>query len=306
VIDELPPGRTPIVTRCVSDEKSDQVWEFVCKQVGAGHQAYVVYPVIDEQGRDAADEDGWANDERRRPSVPEEMRENGGRGRAVAASTPAKSTPVARQQPLWAGLKGAVQMYDRLRHGVLSGQRIGLLHGRLSAEEKEAAMTRFQRGEIDVLVSTTVIEVGVDVANANVMVIEHAERFGLSQLHQLRGRIGRGAAKSYCILMTGGKLSEEASQRLDAMVRTGNGFEIADLDLQLRGPGEFFGTRQAGMPDFRVSNLVRDRELLLLAKQEAATVAAGPGPHWSREDIAAAFAHLRSHWQRRYGLVEVG
>src|SRR5207249_10013233 len=125
-----------------------------------------------------------------------------------------------------------------------------------------------QRGEIDVLVSTTVIEVGVDVANANVMVIEHAERFGLAQLHQLRGRIGRGAAKSYCVLMTGGKVTPEAEQRLDAMVRTTNGFEIAETDLQLRGPGEFFGTRQAGLPGFRVANLIRDRELLEAARRE--------------------------------------
>ena len=120
-------------------------------------------------------------------------------------------------------------------------------------------MRRFQRGDIDVLIATTVIEVGVDVPNATVMVIEHAERFGLAQMHQLRGRVGRGAAKSYCILMTGGKVSEQAEARLDAMVRTQNGFELAELDLQQRGPGEFFGTRQAGLPEFRVANLMRDR-----------------------------------------------
>jgi ATP-dependent DNA helicase RecG len=155
-------------------------------------------------------------------------------------------------------------------------------------------------------VATTVIEVGVDVANANIMVIEHAERFGLSQLHQLRGRIGRGAAKSYCVLMTGGKVTEEAGTRLDAMVRTTNGFDIAELDLQLRGPGEFFGTRQAGMPDLRVSNLIRDREILQTAKREAALVAAGPSAELPAGDITRALLHLRSHWQRRYGLVEVG
>jgi ATP-dependent DNA helicase RecG len=155
-------------------------------------------------------------------------------------------------------------------------------------------------------VSTTVIEVGVDVPNANVMVIEHAERFGLAQLHQLRGRIGRGTAKSYCILMTAGKLSEESQERLDAMVRTNNGFEIAELDLQLRGPGEFFGTKQAGMPNLHVANIVRDRKLLDLAKHEAAAVLAGPNEEISQPEITCALAHLRGHWNRRYGLVEVG
>ncbi len=130
-------------------------------------------------------------------------------------------------------------------------------------------MRRFQRGETDVLIATTVIEVGVDVPNASVMVIEHAERFGLAQMHQLRGRVGRGAAKSYCVLMTGGKVSERRRQRLDAMVRTQNGFELAEIDLQQRGPGEFFGTRQAGLPEFRVANLMRDRAVLELAKGEA-------------------------------------
>ena len=161
--------------------------------------------------------------------------------------------------------------------GRSQGLRIGLLHGRLSADDKEIVMRRFQRGELDVLVSTTVIEVGVDVPNATVMVIEHAERFGLAQLHQLRGRVGRGSAKSYCMLMTGGRVSAEAEQRLDAMVRTQDGFELAELDLALRGPGEFFGTRQAGLPDFRVANLVRDRELLELAKHEASAFVASGG-----------------------------
>ena len=150
-------------------------------------------------------------------------------------------------------------MHRELREKIFPDLHVGLLHGRLDAGEKEHVMREFQQGKIDVLVATTVIEVGVDVANATLMVIEHAERFGLAQLHQLRGRIGRGAAKSYCVLMTGGKVSEEAEQRLDAMVRTNDGFQIAELDLELRGPGEFFGTRQAGMPSFRVANLIRDR-----------------------------------------------
>jgi ATP-dependent DNA helicase RecG len=145
----------------------------------------------------------------------------------------------------------------------------------------------------------------VDVANATVMVIEHAERFGLAQLHQLRGRIGRGAAKSYCILMTGAKVSEDGERRLDAMVRTTDGFQIAELDLELRGPGEFFGTRQAGMPSFQVANLIRDRQLLELAKREAEAVLAGPKAEVSQEEISRALRHMRSRWQRSYGLVEV-
>jgi ATP-dependent DNA helicase RecG len=257
-LDELPPGRSPIVTRRVSDERASDVWEFLRKQVKAGHQAYVVYPVIEEN----------------------------------------EATEI----------KAAVKMHAELQKKILPDLKVGLLHGKLDSDEKEIVMRRFQRGELDVLVSTTVIEVGVDVANANLMVIEHAERFGLSQLHQLRGRIGRGAAKSYCLLMTGSKkpLTEEAEQRLDAMVKTTNGFEIAELDLRLRGPGEFFGTRQAGMPDFRVANLIRDRELLEVAKREAAWVVSGPHPDLPKDELTRAMEYLKQHWQRRYGLVEVG
>jgi ATP-dependent DNA helicase RecG len=256
VLDEMPPGRTPIVTRRVGDERSEEVFAFVRKQVVAGHQAYVVYPVIEE------------NEEKE--------------------------------------IKAATKMYDEIRRRILPDLRIGLLHGRLDAEQKDEIMRRFQAGQIDVLVSTTVIEVGVDVANATLMVIEHAERFGLAQLHQLRGRIGRGAAKSFCVLVTGGKVTAEAEQRLDTMVRTTDGFEIAETDLQLRGPGEFFGTRQAGLPGFRVANLLRDRELLEAARREAAAVISGTDREVSPLEVSRALVHLRSHWQRRYGLVEVG
>ncbi len=143
------------------------------------------------------------------------------------------------------GLKAAMHMYDELRKKILPDLRIGLLHGRLSTEEKDETMRRFKNGEVDVLVSTTVIEVGVDVPNASVMVVEHAERFGLAQLHQLRGRIGRGAAKSYCVLMTGGKVSLEAERRLNEMVRTQDGFEIAELDLDA-GAGQNRGEKNSG------------------------------------------------------------
>jgi ATP-dependent DNA helicase RecG len=256
VLDELPPGRSPIVTRRVPDERAAEVWDFVRQQVAAGHQAYVVYPVIEE------------NEERE--------------------------------------LKAAIQMYKKLRREIMPDLRIGLLHGRLDAEEKDAVMRRFQKGEVDVLVSTTVIEVGVDVPNASLMLIEHAEMFGLAQLHQLRGRIGRGSAKSYCILMTGPKVSEEGEQRLQAMLDTTDGFKIAEMDLELRGPGEFFGTKQAGMPSLRVANIVRDRELLEVAKKEAAALLANSNLEVPKPDLARAFGHLRSHWNRRYGLVEVG
>jgi ATP-dependent DNA helicase RecG len=257
VLDELPPGRSPITTRRVPDQRAEEVWDFVRQQAAAGHQTYVVYPVIEE------------NEERE--------------------------------------LKAAIQMHNKLRREILPDLRIGLLHGRLDAEEKDAVMRRFQKGEVDVLVSTTVIEVGVDVPNASVMVIEHAELFGLAQLHQLRGRIGRGPASSYCILVTGPKkVSEEAEQRLQAMLGTTDGFKIAELDLELRGPGEFFGTKQAGMPSLKVANILRDRDLLELAKKEAAGLLADSNLEVPKPELARAFGHLRSHWNRRYGLVEVG
>jgi len=144
------------------------------------------------------------------------------------------------------------------------------------------------------------------VPTATVMVVDHAERFGLAQLHQLRGRVGRGAAKSYCILMTGDRVSEQAEERLAAMVRTQNGFELAELDLAMRGPGEFFGTRQAGLPGFRVANLVRDRDLLELAKVEAARFAAAPDEAIPEAERKRVWEHLRQAWQRRYGLMEAG
>jgi ATP-dependent DNA helicase RecG len=318
-IDELPPGRSPIITRRVTSDRAGEIWEFVRKQITGGHQAYVVYPVIEEQPDEGHPERegfsaGSPGAEQADSHAPVVAATEGAKGapplKSSASAAPKAFKSVKRQaqkqQSLWSGLKAAVQMYDELRQTIFPDLRIGLLHGRLDAEEKETVMRRFQRGEIDVLVSTTVIEVGVDVPNANLMVIEHADRFGLSQLHQLRGRIGRGAAKSYCILTTAGKVTPEAELRLDAMVRTTNGFEIAEMDLELRGPGEFFGTRQAGMPELRVSNIVRDRDLLQDAKREAALVAAGPSPEISAEEISCALARLRSHWQRRYGLVEVG
>jgi ATP-dependent DNA helicase RecG len=315
VIDELPPGRTPIVTRRTTEERADDVWEFVRKQVQAGRQAYIVYPVI-EGAKDDQPELDFARDEEVTEASPLSVApetadpsttlRSGRDDRALKGRKKAKDKAVKTErlfEPKKA-LRAATDMYEELRSGALAGLRLGLLHGRLSADDKEVTMRRFQRGDINVLIATTVIEVGVDVANASVMVIEHAERFGLAQMHQLRGRVGRGAAKSYCILMTGGRVSEQAEARLDAMVRTQNGFELAELDLQQRGPGEFFGTRQAGLPEFRVANLIRDRAVLELAKAEAARFAESPDPAVSREERDAVWARLKQQWQRKYGLVE--
>jgi ATP-dependent DNA helicase RecG len=301
VLDELPPGRTPIVTRRVPGERADEVWEFVRKQVALGRQAYIVYPVI-EGAKDDQPELDFSHDE---PDAGTQVPVPGSRPKGKTAEL----FPNARKEAspnAKSGLKSAVEMHEKLRTGPLAGLRVGLLHGRLDADEKEIIMRRFQRGEIDVLVSTTVIEVGVDVANATVMVVEHAERFGLAQLHQLRGRVGRGSAKSYCILITGDRISPGGEERLNAMVRTQDGFELAELDLSLRGPGEFFGTRQAGLPEFRVSNIVRDRQLLELAKQEAARFVERPEPAVSEAERARVWARLKDAWQRRYGLVEAG
>jgi ATP-dependent DNA helicase RecG len=315
VIDELPPGRTPVVTRRTTEERAADVWGFVRKQVEAGRQAYIVYPVI-EGAKDDQPELDFARDEE--PDTEAGVKANSSaalrintkkavKGKAASKGAKAKGTKSSKTEKLFEpkrALRAATDMYEELRGGALTGLRLGLLHGRLSADDKEVTMRRFQRGDIDVLIATTVIEVGVDVPNASVMVIEHADRFGLAQMHQLRGRVGRGAAKSFCILMTGGRVSEQAEARLDAMVRTQNGFELAELDLQQRGPGEFFGTRQAGLPEFRVANLIRDRAVLELAKVEASRFAESPDPAVSREETEAVWARLKHQWQRKYGLVE--
>jgi ATP-dependent DNA helicase RecG len=328
VIDEMPPGRTPIVTRRTTEERAADVWDFVRKQVALGRQAYLVYPVI-EGAKDDQPELDFAHDPDDAATSPETADAPAARAGVAAGFSPreqgrsnlrgfnpgpssnppkkTKSRKRAKPETLFTEkpkLRSATDMYEALRAGALRGLRLGLLHGRLSADEKEVAMARFQRGDIDVLVSTTVIEVGVDVANASVMVIDHAERFGLAQLHQLRGRVGRGAAKSYCILMTGDRVTEQAEARLNAMVATQNGFELAELDLQQRGPGEFFGTRQTGLPEFRVANLLRDRAVLELAKAEAERFAAAPDPTLPPAEITAVWDRLKHQWQRRYGLME--
>ncbi|HEX2711498.1 MAG TPA: helicase-related protein, partial [Candidatus Acidoferrales bacterium] len=249
------------------------------------------------------------------PGVWDFLRREAGRGRQAYIVYPVIEE--SKQE-----LKAAIVEYERLSKTVLPALRLGLLHGRMRSEEKEEVMERFRRGEIQVLVSTTVIEVGVDVPNASVMIIEHAERFGLAQLHQLRGRIGRGAEKSHCILMAPKQLTDDACERLETMIRTANGFEIAEIDLKLRGPGEFFGTRQHGELGFHLANPLRDRELLELARREAfALVAAGsgeraagplaapaiaPNPADAAQELKRLLDYLGPKWQRRYQLATVG
>jgi ATP-dependent DNA helicase RecG len=202
-------------------------------------------------------------------------------------------------------LKAAGQMAEHLQTDIFPGLRVGLLHGRMSPLEKETVMASFNSGEFDLLVSTTVIEVGIDVPNATMMVVEHAERFGLSQLHQLRGRVGRGREKSYCILMTGGKLSEDGEKRLRVMESTGDGFRIAEADLEIRGPGDFLGTRQAGMPDFRVANILRDGSLLEKARQAAFDLLERD-PELRNTMHAPLYDELVRRWGRRLELATIG
>jgi ATP-dependent DNA helicase RecG len=252
LLDELPPGRTPIETRMISEKHLPGVWESLRREVAAGHQAYIVYPVIEESKLE---------------------------------------------------LKAAMEEYEHLSREIFPKLSVGLLHGRMSSEEKDDVMQRFRKNELQILVATTVIEVGVDVPNATVMVIEHAERFGLAQLHQLRGRIGRGAQKSYCILVARPRLTDEGRARLETMVRTTNGFEIAETDLLIRGPGEFFGTRQAGEVGFHVANPLRDRELLECARKEAFCLVEEPA---ARQSLQKTLRQLPPQWQRRYHLARIG
>jgi len=218
VIDQMPPGRSPIRTLHVMERDAERVYEMIRSELEPGRQAYIVYPVIEESEK--------------------------------------------------IDLKSATDGFKKLSV-IFAGHRVALLHGRLKSEEKEQTMAAFAAGEIQVLVSTTVIEVGVDVANATIMLVQHAERFGLAQLHQLRGRVGRGAQQSLCILMTPNRINDVARERIRAMVSSTDGFRLAEVDLQLRGPGEMAGTRQSGIPEFRVANLMIDGELLSLARQEA-------------------------------------
>ena len=250
VIDELPPGRTPIETTVVGEDHRQEVKKLIKREVSAGRQVYVVYPLVEES---------------------EKM-----------------------------DLRDAKQRYEYLRDTVFPRLPVGLLHGKMKPAEKEQVMNEFVAGTIKILVSTSVIEVGVDVPNASVMIVEHAERFGLSQLHQLRGRVGRGAEKSYCVLLTSDKRTAIAEERLGIMAKTSNGFLIAEKDLELRGPGELLGTRQSGLPEFRIGNLVRDQQLLEQARREAES-------YLSREKSATTIKMVEHVMKdARLGLAAVG
>jgi ATP-dependent DNA helicase RecG len=257
VIDELPPGRKPIQTKHVTDDRVETAYSFMKQQIDAGRQAYVVYPVIEESETQA--------------------------------------------------MKAAQKMHQHLSEVVFPGIEVALLHGKLTPDAKEAVMDRFKKGESKILVSTTVIEVGVDVPNATVMVVEQAERFGLAQLHQLRGRVGRGGEQSYCILVTE-KLNDIGRERIRTLVESTDGFYIAEMDLKLRGPGEFFGTKQSGLPALRIANIIRDKEVLEAARAEA-TAFIGPSAvndEVHRDEVKRVIAYIRDHWQRRYGLIQIG
>jgi ATP-dependent DNA helicase RecG len=251
VIDEMPPGRTPIETLVLGEEQRVEVKQLIARELRAGRQVYVVYPLIEES---------------------EKM-----------------------------DLKDATRRYEYLRDKVFPKFSVGLVHGKMKSADKEEIMKRFVSGEIQILVSTTVIEVGVDVPNASVMVVEHAERFGLSQLHQLRGRVGRGAERSYCVLLASETKTSVAAERLGIMAETNDGFKIAEKDLELRGPGELLGTRQSGLPEFRIANLVRDQKILDAAQKEAEFYL----NKGERSPETARMIH-RVKSQPRFGLARVG
>jgi len=255
VIDELPPGRTPIDTRIAREARRKEVYDAVRQEVAKGRQAYVIYPLVEESEK--------------------------------------------------SDLKAAVQMAEHLARDIFADLRVAVLHGRMTAAEKEAVMTSFKAAETDILVATTVIEVGIDVPNATVMVIEHAERFGLSQLHQLRGRVGRGSERSRCILLTGDKRSEDGARRLEVMVESSDGFVIAEADLQIRGPGDFLGTRQAGLPELKVADILRDGGVLEQARREAFTLVERD-PELTAPGNERLRAELMLRWGGRLELASIG
>ncbi len=255
VIDQLPPGRSPIRTLVINEGRRCEAYRFIKKELEQGRQAYIVYPLVEE----------------------------------------------SEKSDLLAATAGA----EALSTEVFADRKVGLLHGRLKPQEKEAVMAAFKNREIDILVSTTVIEVGIDVPNATVMMVEHAERFGLAQLHQLRGRVGRGQAQGHCLLLQSNRCSEDGRRRLQVMAETTDGFRIAEADLEIRGPGEFLGTRQAGLPDFRVANLLRDGKVLELARQEAFQLANDP-EFFTSPKYADTRQALIERWGNRLELANVG
>jgi ATP-dependent DNA helicase RecG len=255
VIDEMPPDRRPVRTTVMSEARREQAYDIVRREVKKKHQAYIVYPLIEES--ESLD------------------------------------------------LGAAVAMAKHLQHDIFPEWRVGLLHGRLPSEEKDAMMQAFVQGDLDILVSTTVIEVGVDVANATLMLIENAEHFGLAQLHQLRGRVGRGQAQAYCVLLTGPALSKEGRQRLRVMQDSTDGFYVAEQDLQIRGPGELLGTKQSGLPELRVGNVLHHTTCLEQARQ-AAFELLKVDPNLTQPEHQALAAAAQVRWGGRLELAAIG
>ena len=250
VVDELPPGRSPVDTFVVGEDKRQRMYNFVRKLVGEGRQAYIVCPAVEE-------------------------------GESDGAENPSAAVP----------LKAAVTYAETLQTQVFPDLRVGLVHGKMKSKEKDAVMTAFAAGELDVLVSTTVIEVGVDVPNAALMIVENADRFGLSQLHQLRGRVGRGKHQSYCVLVTATR-NQDSRERLRVLSKTNDGFKIAEEDLRLRGPGDFFGSRQHGLPQLGIADLAGDMRVLKEA-QTAAEALLRADPGLARPEHAKLLARVR-------------
>ncbi|HLF19947.1 MAG TPA: ATP-dependent DNA helicase RecG, partial [Bacteroidota bacterium] len=271
IIDEMPAHRKPIKTAVRMEHQKQKVYDFVKEEVKRGKQAYIVFPLIEESEK--------------------------------------------------LDLKAATKEFEHLQKVVFPGLNLGLIHGRMKTEEKDEVMSKFKSGAIQALVATTVIEVGIDIPNATILIIENAERFGLSQLHQLRGRVGRGADQSYCVLIADygwfdahskGKdlfaLQEEketARVRLETMVETSDGFKIAEVDLKLRGPGEFFGTRQSGLPGFRLASLVDDAELLQLARKEAFALVE-KDPQLRSPSNASVRKHFETNYKEIFDMGKVG
>lgn len=255
IIDELPPGRKPVLTKVFHENRRQQVYKTVRNELKKKNQAFIVYPLVEES---------------------EKM-----------------------------DLMDATKMAAHLQHDIFPEYTVGLVHGKMAAKEKEAIMSKFQSGDIHILVATTVVEVGIDVPNASLMIIEHAERFGLSQLHQLRGRVGRGTADSICILLAQYKRSDEAKRRLAVMEKTNDGFKIAEEDFNIRGPGEFLGTRQSGMPDFRVAHIGRDINILVEARKAAFSLVE-KDPELTMPENQLLKKILLKRWKGRLELAGVG
>jgi len=255
VIDEMPPGKKSIKTKIFFETQRQQVYDAIRVELKKGHQAFIVYPLIEES--ETLD------------------------------------------------LLDATRMAEHLQRDVLPEYRVGLIHGKLKGKQKEALMRDFLAKKLDVLVSTTVIEVGIDIPEASLIVIEHAERFGLSQLHQLRGRVGRSQISSYCILMAQRNRSDDARKRLQIMEQTNDGFKIAEADLAIRGPGELMGLRQAGLPDFRIAHIARDAEILAAARADALSLVESDSLLENQENALLRKVLLK-RWQGRLELARTG